>query len=226
MHEVGVVRIGHAVFVRASNLEDYLAKHGSIDITWPLSEKRRKEAHHAGADSLDRRLGTRAGMEEPGATDAPALFLEQLPGGLQAIRRAPSYRGTLWLGGVVTSRPVPECVISVIVWAKKRGDGWSGTTGELFSEVGVDEVSLSAFGKYLAANSDYMAECGVLCKRRRTRKGTVLTLSCVRTDTAADGMEHDRLLAVRMSQTDYEALSLAAEASGLTVSDFVRSRCL
>lgn len=46
MHEVGVVYIGHAVFVRASDLEDYLAKHGSIDITWPLSEKRRKEAHH------------------------------------------------------------------------------------------------------------------------------------------------------------------------------------
>ena len=46
MHEVGVVYIGHAVFVRASDLEDYLVKHGSIDITWPLSEKRRKEAHH------------------------------------------------------------------------------------------------------------------------------------------------------------------------------------
>lgn len=46
MHEVGVVYIGHAVFVRANDLDDYLAEHGSIDITWPLSEKRRKEARH------------------------------------------------------------------------------------------------------------------------------------------------------------------------------------
>lgn len=46
MHEVGVVYIGHAVFVPASKLDDYLAEHGSIDITWPLSEKRRKETHH------------------------------------------------------------------------------------------------------------------------------------------------------------------------------------
>lgn len=47
MHEVGVVYIGHAVFVRANNLDAYLAEHGSIDITWPLSAKRRKEARHA-----------------------------------------------------------------------------------------------------------------------------------------------------------------------------------
>ena len=47
MHEVGVVYIGHAVFVRANDLDAYLAEHGSIDITWPLSAKRRKEARHA-----------------------------------------------------------------------------------------------------------------------------------------------------------------------------------
>jgi len=46
MHEVGVVYIGHAVFVRANDLDAYLAEHGSIDITWPLSAKRRKEARH------------------------------------------------------------------------------------------------------------------------------------------------------------------------------------
>lgn len=46
MHEVGVVYIGHAVFVPADKLDDYLAEYGSIDITWPLSEKRRKEARH------------------------------------------------------------------------------------------------------------------------------------------------------------------------------------
>lgn len=47
MHEVGVVYIGHAVFVRANDLDAYLAEHGSIDVTWPLSAKRRKEARHA-----------------------------------------------------------------------------------------------------------------------------------------------------------------------------------
>ena len=46
MHEVGVVYIGHAVFVPAGKLDDYLAEHGSIDITRPISEKRRKEARH------------------------------------------------------------------------------------------------------------------------------------------------------------------------------------
>ena len=47
MHEVGVVYIGHAVFVRANDLDAYLAERGSIDITGPLSAKRRKEARHA-----------------------------------------------------------------------------------------------------------------------------------------------------------------------------------
>lgn len=46
MHEVGVVYIGHAAFVRASDLDDYLAQHGSIDIAWPASASRRKGARH------------------------------------------------------------------------------------------------------------------------------------------------------------------------------------
>ena len=37
---------------------------------------------------------------------------------------------------------------------------------------------------------------------------------------------HTRRLNVRMSQSDYEALARAAGASGLTISDFVRFRCL
>ena len=47
MHEVGVTYIGHAVFVPSSKLDEYLTEHGGIDITWPLSEKRRKEASYA-----------------------------------------------------------------------------------------------------------------------------------------------------------------------------------
>lgn len=38
--------------------------------------------------------------------------------------------------------------------------------------------------------------------------------------------KHIRRLNVRMSQPDYEALAHAAGASGLTISDFVRFRCL
>ncbi|MBR0405806.1 MAG: hypothetical protein IJI68_11525 [Eggerthellaceae bacterium] len=47
MHEVGVVHIGHAVFVRASDLDAYLEEHGSIDITWPKATTQRKGASHA-----------------------------------------------------------------------------------------------------------------------------------------------------------------------------------
>ena len=46
MHEVGVIHIGHAVFVRAEDLDAYLEEHGCIDITWPKSASRRKAAHH------------------------------------------------------------------------------------------------------------------------------------------------------------------------------------
>lgn len=46
MHEVGVIYIGHAVFVRASDLDAYLDEHGSIDITWPKSAARRKAAKY------------------------------------------------------------------------------------------------------------------------------------------------------------------------------------
>ena len=38
--------------------------------------------------------------------------------------------------------------------------------------------------------------------------------------------KHTKRLNVRMSQPDYEALARAAGASGLTISDFVRFRCL
>lgn len=44
MHQVGVVHIGHAVFVRTSDLDAYLDEHGGIDITWPKSAARRKAA--------------------------------------------------------------------------------------------------------------------------------------------------------------------------------------
>lgn len=37
---------------------------------------------------------------------------------------------------------------------------------------------------------------------------------------------HTRRLNVRMSQSDYEALARMARSSGLTISDFVRFRCV
>ena len=47
MHEVGVVHIGHAVFVRAEDLDAYIDEHGSIEITWPRSAARRKGGRRA-----------------------------------------------------------------------------------------------------------------------------------------------------------------------------------
>lgn len=46
MHEVSVIHVGHAVFVRAENLDAYLKEKGSIDITWPKGAARRKGARH------------------------------------------------------------------------------------------------------------------------------------------------------------------------------------
>lgn len=46
MHEVGVVHVGRSAFVRASDLDAYLAEHGSIDVTWPKSAARRRAARH------------------------------------------------------------------------------------------------------------------------------------------------------------------------------------
>ncbi|MBQ9001453.1 MAG: hypothetical protein IJ087_06335 [Eggerthellaceae bacterium] len=44
MHEVGVVHVGRSAFVRASDLDTYLADHGGIDVTWPRSAARRRAA--------------------------------------------------------------------------------------------------------------------------------------------------------------------------------------
>jgi hypothetical protein len=46
MHEVGVIHVGHAVFVRAEDLDAYIEEHGSIDIAWPQSATRRKAARN------------------------------------------------------------------------------------------------------------------------------------------------------------------------------------
>lgn len=46
MHEVGVIYIGHAAFVRAEDLDRYLTEHGSIDIKWPVSKARQKAGRH------------------------------------------------------------------------------------------------------------------------------------------------------------------------------------
>ena len=43
MNEIGPIHIGQVSFVRNSDLEDYIAEHGEIRVTWPMSRKRRKE---------------------------------------------------------------------------------------------------------------------------------------------------------------------------------------
>lgn len=84
----------------------------------------------------------------------------------------------------ITSYSVPDCVLATIEWADTRVDAWSGTTSELFNEVGVCGVSLNAYGKYLAQHAQFMRSSGIQYTHRRTRIGSVVTLA--RIDAADD----------------------------------------
>ena len=76
----------------------------------------------------------------------------------------------------VASYSVPECVLATIRWMARRCDRWVGTTTELYSEVGVEDVSLNAYGKYLAQHRGFMLDEGIDFKRRHTRNGNVVSL--------------------------------------------------
>lgn len=58
----------------------------------------------------------------------------------------------------------------------RRCDRWVGTTTELYSEGGVEDVSLNAYGKYLAQHRGFMLDEGIDFKRRHTRNGNVVSL--------------------------------------------------
>ncbi len=77
----------------------------------------------------------------------------------------------------MASYSVPDCVLATIEWADTRTDGWSGTTSELFGEVGIRGVSLNAYGKYLAQHAQFMRSSGIGYTHRRTRVGSVVTLA-------------------------------------------------
>ena len=63
---------------------------------------------------------------------------------------------------------------------------WQGTPTKLLGEIGAEGVSVAAFGKHLAEHSAFMAGRGISYQRARTREGTVLTLSHIRTEAASD----------------------------------------
>lgn len=72
---------------------------------------------------------------------------------------------------------IPECVTSTIEWTRKNVDEWIGTTAQLYELVGVSDMSVGAYGKYLAQYCCYMRDVGIEFSRRRTRIGTMVTLS-------------------------------------------------
>ena len=76
----------------------------------------------------------------------------------------------------VASYSVPECVLATIRWMGERCDKWVGTTTELYSEVGVEDVSVNAYGKYLAQHRGFMLDEGIDFMRRHTRNGNVVSL--------------------------------------------------
>lgn len=50
MHRVGVVYIGHSVFVRREELQNHLTEHGGIDITWPRKRPNAIRSNHGRKD--------------------------------------------------------------------------------------------------------------------------------------------------------------------------------
>ena len=46
INEVGPIHVGQVSFVRSVDLQNYIAEHGEIRVTWPMSAKRRRERRH------------------------------------------------------------------------------------------------------------------------------------------------------------------------------------
>lgn len=71
---------------------------------------------------------------------------------------------------------VPDCILATASWMGEHGDKWAGTTAELYNAVGIDDVSVNAYGKYLAQHRGFLSDEGVSYKRRHTRNGSVISL--------------------------------------------------
>lgn len=76
----------------------------------------------------------------------------------------------------VTRYTVPDCILATVSWMGERGDKWVGTTAELHREVGIDDVTVNAYGKYLTQHRGFLFDEGISYKRRHTRNGNVISL--------------------------------------------------
>ena len=84
------------------------------------------------------------------------------------------------------SYSVPDCITATVEWMSTISGKWTGSTTELFYSVGIEGVSLVAYGKYLAQHRAFMRKSGVSYERKHTHAGTVLTLNRVEKEAASD----------------------------------------
>lgn len=73
-------------------------------------------------------------------------------------------------------REVPDDVLRVLDFMMTRPIDWQGTTTELYTQVGLETVSVPAFGKHLAQNRDFLEDRGIAFERTRTREGSIISL--------------------------------------------------
>lgn len=64
---------------------------------------------------------------------------------------------------------------------------WEGRTKELMGEPGIDSVSPTVFGKYLAQHSMFLEKNGVRYSKRRTPSGSLVTLERIGDGDSNDG---------------------------------------
>ncbi len=83
---------------------------------------------------------------------------------------------------------VPECVFTVIDFARETGS-WEGSTTALMEAVGVEGKTATAFGKLLAEHSTYMGDQRVVYAKRHTENGTLISLECVIEDDGSDSSD-------------------------------------
>ena len=76
-------------------------------------------------------------------------------------------------------RDVPDDVLRVIDFMSGHAPSWRGTATELYSEAGVECVSVATFGKHLAQHADFMLERGIDYGRVHAAHGSVLSLRSI-----------------------------------------------
>ena len=85
------------------------------------------------------------------------------------------------------SYSVPDCITATVRWMDTVSGKWTGSTTELFHSVGIEDVSLGAYGKYLAQHKGFMRKMGIDYERKHTHTGTLLTLKRAERKATTDG---------------------------------------